>query len=68
MKKQNSHKEVTVSVLPKCDLCAQEGRLIDARYDAKTNMGPWANMCQRHYNTYGIGLGLGLGQKLVLKK
>jgi hypothetical protein len=33
--------------------------------DGKTKMGPWANMCNKHYAMYGVGLGLGLGQRLM---
>lgn len=57
------HTEVAVSKLPKCDFCSAV-----ALYDGKTTMGPWANMCPRHFRTYGIGLGLGKGQKLIEKK
>ena len=57
------HTEVVVSRLPKCDFCSAT-----AQYDGKTRMGPWANMCPMHFRTYGIGLGLGRGQKLVLKR
>jgi len=57
------HTEVVVSKLPKCDFCSAT-----AQYDGKTRMGPWANMCPMHFRTYGVGLGLGRGQKLILKK
>lgn len=33
----------------KCDFCDSP-----AIYDAKTKLGPWANVCQRHFDTYGI--------------
>ena len=46
---------------PKCDLC-QDGT--EAVYDAKTKMGPWGYLCQAHFDKYGVGLGLGKGQKL----
>jgi len=35
-----------------------------AIYDAKTQMGPWAFLCEQHFEALGIGLGLGFGQKL----
>ena len=54
-----THTEVKVTKLPKCNFCENE-----AHYDGKTNMGPWANMCKRHFNQYGVGLGLGKGQEL----
>jgi hypothetical protein len=46
-----------------CDFCDQEGRKELAFYDGATKMGPWANMCVRHFQQYGIGLGTGRGQK-----
>jgi len=57
------HTEVKVPRLPKCDFCGKQ-----AQYDGKTHMGPWAYMCSMHFRMYGIGLGLGRGQKLVLQK
>ena len=30
-------------------------------------MGPWANLCNRHYGQFGCGLGLGRGQKRILR-
>lgn len=60
--------EVVVSHLPKCDMCADEGKTILAAYDAKTKAGPWANMCQRHFDIFGLGLGTGYGQRLIIKE
>lgn len=54
-------KKVKVNQLPKCDFCGDP-----ARYDGKTVMGPWADMCAKHWKLYGIGLGTGRGQELVL--
>lgn len=31
--------------------------------DGKTKMGPWAVMCPKAFRTYGVGIGLGKGQK-----
>ena len=46
-----------------CDVCySQVG---DVMYDAKTVYGPWANMCENCFNTIGVGLGTGLGQRYV---
>lgn len=43
-----------------CDLCE---RAISFRfYDAKTSLGPWANMCPTCFKVAGVGLGTGLGQ------
>jgi hypothetical protein len=50
---------VKVQQLPSCDICGKQ-----AEYDAKTIMGPWANMCESHFNELGTGLGTGRGQKL----
>jgi len=47
--------------LPDCDFCGHE-----ATYDGVTSLGPWANMCQKHFGEFGLGLGLGVGQKLIL--
>lgn len=57
------HSSVTVFSLPKCDFCAKR-----AAYDGRTVFGPWANMCPVHFGQFGVGLGLGKGQKLALKK
>lgn len=57
-------KEVKVLSLPNCDFCGQV-----ANYDGQTILGSsWANMCQSCFETLGKGLGLGLGQRLVLNK
>lgn len=34
--------------MPKCDFCGKP-----AVYDAKTIHGPWAYVCQTHFNIYG---------------
>jgi len=55
-----------VEELPPCDFCKQDGIDREAGYDGKLNFGTsWANMCQEHFDLYGVGLGLGVGQKLV---
>ena len=59
---KNRHESVEVYRLPDCDFCSNE-----AQYDGKTRMGPWGNMCETHFKEYGIGLGLGRGQRLILK-
>jgi hypothetical protein len=61
--KPGNHTVAMVAKLPKCQLCPGDR---DAEYDAKTIVGPWANMCAECFETYGIGLGLGRGQKLVV--
>lgn len=65
--KPTPHTQVEVLELPQCDFCRQNP-LIKwqvAHYDCKTKMGPWANLCEEHFRKYGVGLGLGKGQKLV---
>ncbi len=58
---------VAVEVMPNCDLCSQEGNTVKAVYDGKTRMGPWAYMCEDHYQRFGFGLGTGSGQMLVAR-
>lgn len=48
--------------LPNCDICHARACV----YDGKTKHGPWAYMCEPCYTKNGMGLGLGLGQRLVL--
>lgn len=55
--------QVEVVNLPNCDFCGEV-----ANYDARTKVGPWANMCQSCFENFGVGLGLGAGQRLVLNK
>ena len=52
-----------VEQLPNCDFCGET-----AEYDIKTTFGPWANACHAHFQMYGMGIGLGRGQKLELNK
>lgn len=54
--------EVEVARLPKCDFCDNL-----AHYDGKTVHGSWAYMCGEHFATTGRGLGLGRGQRLVVR-
>jgi len=67
-------KIAVVGRLPGCDFCkdyVEQGVLSKvqvARVDGKTLMGPWGFMCKRHYRLYGVGLGPGKGQKLVLQE
>ncbi len=44
-----------------CQLCRTRKPAV---IDGKTIMGTWAFMCQRCHTQYGVGLGLGKGQKL----
>lgn len=58
------HTQIEVLELPPCDI---PGCKEVARYDGKTSHGPWANMCEEHFDSLGVGLGLGKGQKLIIK-
>ena len=60
--------EVRVFSLPDCDFCKEAGIARKAAYDGKTIYGPWANMCDDDFEQVGVGLGLGRGQRLVLRK
>lgn len=55
------HDKVKVARIPKCDFCLDK-----AKYDGKTKVGPWAYMCKKHFKQFGVGLGLGKGQELIL--
>jgi len=62
-------KDMTTAVVMRIPLCdfPHEHIPADAVYDASTTDGPWAFMCQFHYERHHRGgLGLGKGQKLVL--
>ena len=60
-------KTAIVSKLPNCDMCAAEGKIEPADYDAAILGGGWANLCQPHFDACGCTLGEGRGQKLVLE-
>ena len=53
---------IKVLVFRYCDLCPTEDEVI-AHYDGKTQWGPWANMCEKHFAEVGVGLGTGKGHK-----
>lgn len=56
--------------LPDCDICRARGfnPPHKAHYDGKTFGGPWAHMCEAHFDVVGVGLGVGRGQRLVVAK
>jgi len=56
-------KETKTIVKEDCDFCGK-----NAFYDGKTIKGPWAFMCEEHFNLYGVGLGIGKGQILKIDK
>lgn len=55
-----------ISAPASCDFCAAAGLDVEAKYDGKTVLGPWAYMCDDHFGVLGIGLGTGRGQKLIV--
>jgi len=57
------HYEAEVDNIPECDCCEHK-----AAYDAKTRHGVWGYLCEEHFSEFGVGLGLGKGQKLILTK
>ena len=65
------HESVVVSEFPPCDICRfverrPEPRL--AQYDARTHTGSWANCCAPHFVSHAGKLGLGLGQRLLIRR
>lgn len=62
------HTETVVEVRPNCDFCKERGNEVKADYDGRTVFGSWAYMCQLHFGLFGVGLGLGIGQRLLEKR
>lgn len=57
-----------VPEIPDCDFHKLNGEPgTPAAYDGETKRGPWAFMCSPCFREHGVGLGLGRGQRLVLK-
>jgi len=56
--------KVIVDEIYKCEICNTES----AEYDCKSKDGWWAYMCGDCFRKYGIGLGLGRGQKISIKE
>jgi hypothetical protein len=52
---------------PDCDLCKSRGLKRPAMYDGATTYGPWAFMCRPCFMSFGVGLGTGRGQKLIIE-
>ena len=46
-----------------CDIGKEE--IKGVFIDGKTHMGPWGCMCEPCHKEFGIGLGMGMGQKYV---
>ena len=66
----NDHTSTEISSPHYCDFHVVDSNgeqaKVLAEYDGATTMGPWANMCEAHFNLYGTGLGLGRGQRLII--
>lgn len=55
--------------LPRCQIAAVHGgERPEAAVDGKTVDGPWAYMCDGCHRRFGVGLGTGRGQRLVLPR
>lgn len=52
-----------LSQRPNCSFCGLPP--VPATVDGKTTLGPWAYMCENHFDKVGVGLGMGLGQVLL---
>jgi hypothetical protein len=61
MAEQIEVRVVEIVHLPWCALCLVRR----AEVDGKTKFGPWAFMCGECHEEVGMGLGVGLGQRLV---
>lgn len=63
--------ELPTATVPERPTCSIPNRHMikdaPALYDGKTLMGPWAYMCQSCFGRYGVGLGLGKGQLLIVR-
>ena len=66
--KPHPHTTTQVTFIPNCDYCLTSGIERPAYVDGVTRGGGWAYMCEVHYQAHGVGLGLGRGQKLILKE
>ncbi len=53
---------VTVTEERTCNICHTR-----AAYDARTEFGPWAFLCDAHYEKIGTGIGVGIGQRIVIE-
>jgi hypothetical protein len=56
-----------VAELPDCNFVHGTREPEPALYDGATIHGPWAFMCEEHFRLYGLGLGMGKGQRLTVR-
>lgn len=61
------HTEVNMPNRPYCDFCWGHGKRVPASVDCKTKHGPWAYCCELCFGEHGVGLGEGLGQRLIVE-
>lgn len=66
------NKDVLIDEIKFCDFCKMVGRTRRAAVDGATKAdspgrGQWANMCTEHHDLWGVGLGLGAGQRLHVR-
>lgn len=59
------HTHVIVAVIPNCDLPHDEP--VAAYADTKLSSGPWAYVCEWHFEFHDCELGLGKGQVLITR-
>ena len=53
-------------ITPKqCEICGEP--LTNEFIDGRTKIGFWANMCPACHKEFGVGLGIGKGQKFKIK-
>jgi len=64
----NDHTSTEIFSEEYCDFMPCKVDKVQAQYDGATvlNGGSWAYMCESHYSQYGTGLGLGMGQRLII--
>ena len=55
---------IILDKIPLCDFCKKKEAIIDG----KSILDVWGYMCRECYFEFGIGLGLGKGQELILRK
>lgn len=56
-------REAKVLELPLCNICEKHPAEYDSRFFGRTT---WAFMCEKCYETFGVSLGTGNAQKLIL--
>lgn len=60
--------EINKDELECCDICKVRKLMIIATVDGKTKLGPWVYMCEDCFREFGVGIGLGRGQRLIYNK